>query len=441
MRIPKSYTSILTLAIPVIISQVGQVVVTLVDTMMVGQLGAVPLAGVSFANALFMPVMVIGLGIAMGVTPLASRAFVRKDTSRLKSLIKNSALLNTMLGFALAIILSTLTVGMGLMGQDPDVVAVATPYSFVMAISLIPLMWFYTARQFLEGLGNTSWAMIITITANLVNVGLNFVLIYGLLGMPALGALGAGIATLIARFLQVVLFIVLFRYQEKFGLYFRGWNVVKFCRFRLLRLWRLGFPIAMQIGIECLGMSAMAIAIGTLGAEVLAGHQVAMNMPTLAFMFVTGLANATTIIVARDYQLKLYDSVRTTLRSSLVMVTVIMIFTSSMFVLFAYPIASLFSPDPAVQAIAAHLLFFGALFQISDGIQGVTLGALRGLLDVKRPMYYALAAYIFVGAPAGYLCGFVLEMGAGGVWIGFISALTTLAVMYVRRFRHFISAH
>lgn len=440
IKLPKTYGSVLTLAIPVIISQVGQVVVSLVDTMMVGRLGAVPLAGVSFANALFLPVMLAGMGIAMGLTPLTSRANARDDQKRMKSLVKNSFLLNNILAVALVVILGALTALMSFMGQDPEVVSVAQPFSWIMVASIIPMMWFYTARQFLEGIGNTSWAMAITIIANLINVGLNFVLIYGLLGMPALGALGAGIATLISRILMVVMFVILFRYKEQFGRYFAGWKTVKICRFRLLRLWRLGFPIAMQIGIECLGISVMAVAIGTLGATALAGHQIAINMPTLAFMFVTGLANATTILVARDYELKLYGSVRKTLRASLVMVSLFMVVSASIFLAFAYPIAAIFSPDPAVQEVAAHLLFFGALFQISDGIQGVTLGALRGLLDVKRPMYYAIATYIVIGAPVGYICGFVLEMGAGGVWVGFITSLTILAVLYVRRFRRFIAA-
>lgn len=435
------YKTILNLAGPVIVSQVGLMVVSLVDTMMVGQLGSVPLAGVSFANALFWPVMLMGMGVAMGLTPLTTRAYVRENESRIKSLLKNSFLLNMVLGVVLTLILSALTLAMPLMGQDAAVVEIATPFSWLMVASIVPMMAFYTMRQLLEGLGNTTSAMVITVTANLANIGMNYVFIYGYLGMPAMGAFGAGLATLISRFMMVGLFALLIYRKDKFNYYFTGFWKERVQNFRLLRLWRLGYPIAMQIGVEMTAISLMAIVIGTFGAVELAAHQIAINLPTMAFMFTGGIASALSILVARNYALKLYDEVKALLRAAQVMIVGFMIFFALLVVIFAHPIVSIFTPDSGAQAVAAHLLLFAVFFQISDGIQGVTIGALRGLMDVKRPMYYAMGVYLVVGGPIAYLCGFVLDMEASGIWIGFISGLTALAILLNRRFNWFLKRH
>ncbi|MFI3287799.1 MAG: MATE family efflux transporter [Rikenellaceae bacterium] len=429
------YKSILTLAIPVIISQVGQVLVGLVDTLMVGQLGAVPLAGVSFANAIFMTFVVAGMGFAMGLTPLVSRAAVRSNDERVRSLFKNSFVANTLLGVGFVAILALLIFLMPYMGQDPEVLEIAVPYTWLMLLSILPNMWMYTIRQFLEGLGNTFWAMVATISSNVINVGLNFVFIYGLCGMPEMGAIGVGVATLVSRVLMTIFMVLVMWIHRDYRGYLKGIMAVRVLRFRLLRLWRMGYPIALQLGIECGSFGAIAVAIGTFGAVSLAGHQIAVNMPTTAFMVVTGVANATMVLVARNYEMRLYAEVRRILSASLRIVTVFMALTAVLFLVFAMDIASLFSPDVAVQEVASYLLIFAAVFQLSDGIQGVTLGALRGLLDVKKTMTYTFFSYIVVGIPVAYLCGFVFGMGAGGIWLGLVSALTLLAVLYIRRFR------
>lgn len=429
------YKNIFVLAIPVVISQVGQVLVGLVDTVMVGQLGAIPLAGVSFANAIFTAFLVAGMGFAMGLTPLVSRAAIRSNHNRIRSLFTNSFAANTLLGLAFSAVLALLILLMPFMGQDPEVLEIAVPYTWLMLLSIIPVMWMYTIRQFLEGLGNTFWAMVATISSNVLNVGLNFVFIYGLCGMPEMGAIGVGVATLVSRVLMLIFMVVVMWLRPNYRGYLKDMFAQKIQRFRLLRLWRMGYPIALQLGVECASFGAMAVAIGTFGAISLAGHQIAVNMPTTAFMVVTGVANATMVLVARNYELKLYSEVRRILRAAQRIVTVFMACTSVLFLCFAMDIASLFSPDVAVQEVAAYLLIFAALFQFSDGIQGVTLGALRGMLDVKKPMYYTFISYIFVGVPVAYICGFVIGMGAGGVWLGIVSGLTMLSVLYILRFR------
>lgn len=428
--IPQQYTNLWRLALPVIISQLGQMSVQLVDTMMVGHLGAVPLAGVSFANSLAFPVSIFGMGLAMGLTPLTGRASARGDFGRVQSLLKNSIVLNTLVGIVLSIILVGLVESMAWFGQDPEILPTAHDYGYMMVIGILPLLWFSTARQWLEGMGNTKWAMVITISGNLMNVGLNFVFIYGLLGMPEMGAVGAGFATVLSRFLMVAMWGVLFWRRAAYRRYFVGMSHVKLAWFRMRRLLNVGGPISVQLGVEMAAMSLMAVAVGFFGAKYLAAHQIAINIPSMSFMVVVGVANATTIVVSRNFGLRLYDEIRRTVKAGLVTITVFMIGSSALFLSFAYPIVSLFTSDMAVAAIAAHLLFFGALFQLSDGVQGVLLGALRGLLEVNRPMFYAIGTYLLVGFPSAYVSSVVFGLEAAGIWVGFIASVTVLGILY-----------
>lgn len=432
--IQTQYLNLWKLALPVIISQLGQMTVQLVDTMMVGHLGAIPLAGVSFANSLSFPLSVGAMGLAMGLTPLTGRASARGDFGRVQSLLKNSLALNTIIGIALSIILIVLLESMHRFGQDPQILPTAYSYGYLMVIGILPLLWFSTARQWLEGMGSTKWAMVITISGNVLNVALNFLFIYGLLGLPAMGAVGAGLATLISRFAMVGMWALLFYKRTAYRRYFVGMNHVKVMGFRMRRLLNVGGPIAVQIGVEMAAMSLMAVAIGWYGAEYLAAHQIAINIPSMSFMIVMGVASATTILTSRNFGLRLYDQIRITVKAALVTIIVFMIASAILFLLFAYPIVSLFTKDVQVILIAAHFLFFGALFQLSDGIQGVLLGALRGLMEVNRPMFYAIGSYLLIGIPSAYLAAEVFELGAAGVWVGFICSLTVLCVLYGRWF-------
>lgn len=433
--LPQQYTNLWRLALPVIISQLGQMSVQLVDTMMVGHLGAIPLAGVSFANSLAFPVSIFGMGLAMGLTPLTGRASARGDFGRVQSLLKNSIVLNTLVGILLSLILVGLVESMGAFGQDVEILPTARSYGYLMVIGILPMLWFSTARQWLEGMGNTKWAMVITIAGNLINVGLNFVFIYGLLGMPEMGAVGAGLATVISRFAMVAMWGWLFWQRAGYRRYFVGMSQIKLAWFRMRRLLNVGGPISVQLGVEMAAMSLMAVAVGLFGAKYLAAHQIAINIPSMAFMVITGVANATTVLVSRSFGVRAYGDIRATVRAALVTITVFMVCTATLFLAFAGPIVGIFTGDLAVTAIAAHLLFYGALFQISDGIQGIYLGALRGLLEVNRPMFYAIGTYLLIGLPSGYLASVVFGLGAAGVWVGFIASLTMLCLLYGGWFR------
>lgn len=430
------YKANLRLAVPVIISQVGQYSVQIVDTVMVGHLGeAVPLAAISFAYALSWPILFLGTGIAMGLTPLVGKSFARGDRMRSASLFKNSLLLGLVASILLMVLLGAMMPLMGYMGQDPAIIPIARGYMFYQLLSAVPMMFFAGCKQFLEGIGNTSRTMVIAIIGNVLNIILNGALIYGWWIFPEMGAVGAGASTFIARVVMMLLFVRLMFANDDYRSYFRLFKQVKITLFRVRRLLNVGFPIAMQLFIEMAALSLMAVVIGLFGAVPQAAHQIAVNLPSLSFMVVTGLSAATTIRVSQDYGLRLYPSMRRAMYASMHLITAFTVFAAIVVFVFGRWIAGLFTTEPAVIDIATYLLKFGCIFMVIDGFQGVILGALRGLTEVKRPMYYAIIVYICISAPVGYLCSFVLGLGAAGTWIAFTTGLFVLALLYYRLFR------
>lgn len=430
------YRENLRLAVPVIVSQVGQYSVQIVDTVMVGHLdAAVPLAAISFAYAISWPILFFGTGMAMGLTPLVGKSFARGDRMRSASLFKNSLVLGLLASALVMLFLGLVIPLMSRMGQDPEIIPIARKYMYFQVASAIPMMMFASSKQFLEGIGNTRHTMNIAIAGNLLNIVLNGCLIYGWWIFPEMGAVGAGASTFIARMVMMGMFAYLFYRNSDYRSYVRLFRQVKLTVFRLRRLLNVGIPIAMQLFIEMAALSLMAIVIGMFGAVPQAAHQIAVNLPSLSFMVVTGLAAATTIRVSQDYGLRLYSSMRMAMNASIHLITAFTV-TASLVVLFSrYWLAGLFTNEPEVIEIAANLLLYGSVFMIIDGFQGVILGALRGLTEVKRPMYYAIFTYIFISAPIGYFCGFRLGMGAAGTWIAFISGLAVLSVLYYLSFR------
>ncbi len=430
------YRSILKLALPVVVAQAGNFSIQIVDTVMVGHLtGAVPLAGISLAYSLSWPVLLFGLGIAMGLTPLVGRSSVRGDRMRVATLFKNSLVLGGVISLVLMAALGLLTFGMDYLGQDPEVLPIARGYMYFQIASVIPLMMAANGRQMLEGLGNTRHTMNITLAGNLLNIALNFWFIYGWWFVPAMGAVGAGAATFVARMVMVLMYLRLFLTHESYSRYVALFRRVKTGAIYLRRLFNIGVPIAGQMLIEMGTFSIMVVVTGLFGAEAQAAQQIAINIPSFSFMIVIGVASATTIRVSQDFGLRLYAHMKTVTRVSLNITILFEVVGAVAVVIFAYPLAGLFSGDAAVVGIAAYLLYFIAGLMLVDGIQAVVLGALRGLTEVNRPMVYSLLAYGFIAVPLGWLCAFPLEMGPAGLWVGFVAAIAVLAILYIRLFR------
>lgn len=424
------YKNNLKIALPIVLTQVGGGIVALMDNVMVGHLGAVELASVAFANSIFVLGQVFVMEAVMGLTPLVGQAFVQSDLERVKALFYNALVFVCVLGLAVTLILGLVYPFFDYMGQDTNVVRWAKPYFLLQVFSLLPLLVFCLFKQFLEGLGNTKVAMIITLVANIVNIVLNYLLIYGKFGFPYWGVVGAGVATLISRILMAVGFFVYVRTNDSWWNYLKDITIDLFQARKVWTVARVGMPIGGHMLLECTAFALSAIMVGWLGAVPLAGNQIAQNISHLTFMLVVGIGSATTIRVSHRLGEKNFYALRMAGKASVHLCLLTNTLMAIFMIVFSRQIPRIFTTDMAVIDAAAPLLVLAGLFQISDGLQTVGASILRGLTDVKRPVIYAFISYICINLPLGYLLAFKFHMGASGVWIGFIVGLSIAAILF-----------
>lgn len=435
------YKKNLQLAIPVILSQVGQVTVSLVDNMMVGHAGTTELAAASFSNSIFIIGMLLGMGITMGITPLVGKFFSQKNDHEVAAFLKNGFVLHGIIAMLLVVVMSVVALFLGRMGQPEEVVKLAYPYFMVLVASQLPLLLFYSLKQFLEGLGNTKVAMMITLTSNLVNLVFNYLLIFGKFGFPELGLMGAGISTFIARLIMPFLIIAFLRRHQSFSQYVKTALHAHFDRGRIKQLLSIGLPIGIQIVIEVLTFSVGAVMMGWLGKEQLAAHQIAIGMASFTYMISLGVGAASTILVSHEFGVHNIAGIRKMVSSALHLIVLFMFSMGILFILLREQLPWLFTQDRAVIQIAAGLLIIAAMFQVFDGIQVALLSVLRGMSDVRKPMILAFFSYSVIGLPISYIFGFILNFGAVGIWIGFLVGLAAAACFFTYRLRKLLFAN
>ncbi|RYU77168.1 MATE family efflux transporter [Hymenobacter persicinus] len=426
----------LLLAYPVVLSQLGHVLVNVCDSVMVGQTGKIPLAAVSLGVSVNTVVMVLGLGLSMGITPLVAAANGQRDVAALGSLLKNGVWLSALAGLVLAAVGLLIAPLLGYLNQPAEVVRLAAPWVRVLFLSLLPLLVFQGFKQFAEGLGLTRQAMFLSIMANVVNALLCYTLIFGHFGAPAMGMMGSAWATLISRILMAVFMATyvlraqrLQAYREAAGSWLQP------ARATLRRIFGLGAPIGVQMMFEMGAFSFSAIMIGWLGATSLAAHQIAINVASVTYMAASGIAAAATIRVGYFRGTGDMPGARQAGFTAYGLTFVFMGTMALLLILGRHFVPHFYNHDPEVVAQAATLLLIAALFQVSDGLQVVGLGALRGLEDVKVPSVVALLAYWAFALPIGYWLGFGLGLGAIGVWVGLLTGLTLVAGVLLWRFR------
>ncbi|MFA9388571.1 MAG: MATE family efflux transporter [Prolixibacteraceae bacterium] len=429
------YQRLLKLAFPLVLTQAGQMIVQLVDNAMVGRVGTVELAAASFANSIFIVIMVFGLGIFLGITPLIGHALGAKNDLSVASTIKNGLVLSIFLIAILTLITWSLSWWMHLMGQPEEVWRMAIPYFRTLAISLIPFLLFMLFKQIGEGMGNTLLAMIATILSNVLNVILNYLLIFGKFGFPELGLLGAGYATLISRIAMPVFIFIGFMSAKKVKHYFNLIPQVQVSLKETLKIIAVGLPIAIQLLVEVSMFALGAIMMGWMGDVPLAAHQIALGMASFTFMIANGVAMATTIRVSYQLGLKAYSSMEKVSLSAVHLVLAYMFLCGVGFLVLRNQLPRIFTFDELVIKQAASLIVVAALFQLFDGLQVVCLGILRGFADVKVPMIIAGIAYLLIGLPVSYIFAFTLKMGPEGIWYGFVAGLASAGILLFFRIR------
>lgn len=422
------------IAFPIMLSLAGQAVVQMADNIMVGQLGAPELAAVSLAGAIIMNTMVIGMGIATGLTPLVGQAHAQDDHERVAGFFQNSLLLNSAVALLLTSFLFILMPYLSMMGQPEEVVALSKGYYVLTSLSLIPFILFMTFKQYMEGIGNTKAAMVITISCNVMNIITNYIFIYGKFGAPVLGVAGAGLATLISRLMMPVAFFLYIRRSGVYSTVFRFFRRTNTSGRKTRQLLQVGYPIAGQMVVEYLSLSLITVMMGWLGTVALAANQIVQSMISLTFMISSGIAGASTILVSHEYGRHNFARMRRYAHAALRLAMVFMAGAAAVYALFGAQIASVFTPDREVVEVARQLFFVVAVFEIFDGLQVTALGALRGITDVKHPMVYAFISYVFVAVPLGYITGILLGFGASGLLSGFCGGLMFAATLFIRRF-------
>ena len=422
------------LAYPVMLSQLGQVAVGVADSMMVGRLGALELAASSLANSIFFVLLMFGIGISMGLTPLVSKAYGKGKTNQISRLFSNSLLINFFTSLVMLGLVLLCSRNLNFLNQPEEVEALALPFLLIITASLVPLMLFQTFKQFVEGLSQTKQAMFITIAANLVNVFLNWLLIWGHWGFPELGFLGAAWATLISRVLMMVLMggyvLTSKRYRDFKIQIFRfkpNWTLCQ-------RILKIGVPTGFQFIFEVSAFSAAAIMMGWISVNALAGHQIALNLASISYMMATGLATAGMIRVSHYIGKEDFKGMREAGMVAFGMAATFMFVCALLFFVLRFFLPTLYIDDPQVISLAASLLVLAGLFQLSDGIQVVGLGVLRGLEDVKVPTVVTFLAYWGLGLPLGYFLAFTMGLAEKGIWIGLLIGLTLTAGLLLYRF-------
>ncbi|WP_036379190.1 MATE family efflux transporter [Muricauda sp. MAR_2010_75] len=441
----KEFSYNLRLAYPVILGMLGHTFVAFADNIMVGQLGTAELAAVSLGNSFVFIAMSLGIGFSTAITPLVAEADGARNPADAKKALKHGLVLCTLLGLSLFGAIMLCKPLLYHMEQPPEVVELAIPYLELVAFSLVPLVMFQAFKQFSEGLSQTKYPMYATILANVVNISINYLLIFGSFGFPKLGIVGAAIGTLASRFIMVGYIWFLLKRKEKFKTYVTHFNFREIEKKVMKKIISLGFPSAMQMFFEVAIFTAAIWLSGVLGKNAQAANQIALNLSSMTFMVGMGLSVAAMVRVGNQKGLQNFRELRRIAESIFFLTFILEVAFAILFLLGRhwFPTIYLDVDDIANQAdnteviiIAAKLLLVAAFFQISDGLQVVVLGALRGLQDVKIPTFITFVAYWLIGFPVCFYLGLYTSFSSTGIWIGLLLGLTASAVMLYIRFNY-----
>lgn len=429
----------LKLALPVMLTQVGQVSVNLFDNIIVGKLlGAQALASVSLGNSVFFSIFVFALGFSLAIPPLVSEAHSRNDHNTINAVFRHGFIINMTIGLILMILLLLAMPLLYHMDQPPEVIPDTIAFLTIMTLSIVPFMAFQTLREVSEGLSFTIGVTKATIFANIINIVLNYIFIKGLFGSPEMGVRGSALASLIARvFMMVFLYYILLkqpgtrRYIKHFSL-----KVAGFSRDMFSKMLKIGFPTSLQMFFEVTAFAGAAFICGLISANDIASHQIALSMASFTFNLSIGFSVASTVMIGRRQGERDFLGLQKVGINNLKIVFIFMAFCGLFFILGRHILPTFFTKKEDVEVIllASKLLIIAALFQLSDGVQVVALGILRGIQDVKIPSSITFIAYWIITIPLGYYLCVILKMGAWGMWIALGLGLTISAIFLVIRF-------
>jgi MATE family multidrug resistance protein len=427
------FKKIVKLSYPIIIGQIGIVLMGVADIVMIGRLDATNLAAAGLANSVYFLITILGIGTLTAISPLVAKAKGATHANDTALLFRQGLWASLFLSIFIGLVLFVLTENLDWFGQEAAVTELTKSYLHILNAGTIFMLLFMSAKQFSDGLSITKPSAIITIAGLLFNVWWNWVLIYGKWGFPALGLEGAGYATSITRVLMAIAMIGYVLYQPMY----KQWLHIKETSegpALLLRIFKVGLPSGMQYFFEVGAFASAAIMIGWFGKEQLAAHQIAINLASVTYMVATGISAGGSIAVGDAWGRKHKEDLMRSGRAALIMSILFMGVTALLFAAFNHFFVALYIEDVFVGGMAANLLLIAALFQLSDGIQCVSLGVLRGIGDTRMPTIITIIAYWVIGIPVGWVLAKYFDLTLYGIWFGLSLGLTFSAVMLTIRF-------
>lgn len=429
------YKALIYLGLPIVIGQIGVIVLGFADTLMIGHHSTAELGAASFVNNVFNLAIIFSTGFSYGLIPVVGGLYGTRQYAPAGQALRNSLLANLLVACLLTLCMTLLYLNIERLGQPEELIPLIKPYYLVLLASLVFVMLFNGFKQFTDGITDTKTAMWILLGGNVLNIIGNYLLIYGKFGCPEWGLLGAGVSTLLSRIVMVIVFVILFLRSPRFVRYKAGFFRLGWSRSMFGRLNSLGWPVAFQMGMETASFSLSGIMIGWLGTIALASHQIMLAVSQFTFMMYYGMGTAVAVRVSNfNGQHDLVNVRRSAYAGFHLMMTLCVVLSLIVFLCRNY-LGGWFTDSPEVAAMVTSLIFPFLVYQFGDGLQITFANALRGVSDVKPMMVIAFIAYFIISLPVGYFCGFVLEWGVAGVWMAFPFGLTSAGVMLWWRFR------
>lgn len=429
------YSTLLAIGLPIMIGQLGMIVLGFADTMMVGHHSTTELGAASFVNNIINLAIITGTGFSYGLTPIVGGLFGRGEQHKAGQALRCALLANLLAAIIMMLVLVVLYFNLGNIGQPQELLPYMRPYFLTLFASLPFVMLFNAFKQFTDSITETRTSMWILLTGNMLNIIGNYIFIYGKCGMPELGVVGAGLSTLLSRLLMVIIFFVVFILSRKFESYRHGFFALGWSRQMVKRLTSLGVPIALEMGMETASFSLSIIMVGWLGTIALASHQVMITISQFTFMVYYGLGAAVAVRTSYFYGQGDRESTHHVVNAGLRLMVLLEVLLGGIIFLLRHEIGGWFTDSQEVSAAVLTLMVPFFIYQFGDGLQINYANALRGIADVKPLMLIAFIAFFVISLPVGYLCGFVLGYGLVGVWMAFPFGLTSAGVMMWWRFR------
>ena len=429
------YKDLTRLGLPIVIGQLGIIFVSFADTFMVARHGTNDLAAASFVNNMFNLAIIFATGFSYGLTPIIGKLFGRGRLHDAGAVLKNALVANGSMALLLVAAMSVLYLNIANLGQPVELLGIMRPYYIVLLLSIPFILLFNAFKQFADGITDTRTSMWVLLAGNVLNIVGNYILIFGKWGMPELGLLGAGISTLASRMAMLAIMLVIVFRTKRYSVYARGFLSGAVNKTKQKELFRLGLPIAAQMGMETASFSLATIMVGWLGAKALAAHQIMCTVGQLGFMVYYGMAAAVAVKVSNYNGAGDTVNIRRSASAGFHLILVMAALTSLLIFALRGSLALPFTDDAAVVLLVSQLAVPFVLYQFGDGMQCNYSNALRGIADVKPVMYIAFIAYFIISLPAGYLFGFVFDWGLTGIWLSFPFGLTSAGLMFYFRFR------